>query len=212
MSITFQNQKNGEKADCITQHRSPNPNSICPVQAWAALIHRILQYPDASEDLTVNTVLIQGKRQRITSDQTRRFIHSHVRLIGEEALGIRADDVGTHSLCSSCTMLLYLANIRTSSIMLIGRWKSDAFMLYLRKQVKEFTQEVVQQMTNQPDPFFTIPNLDTEGIPGQLLSDRDDPRTPHPESLSSFPRFHGQNSTETTNMNHTGNTNFHVWG
>ena len=134
ISITFDDQKNGEKDACITQHRAFNGTNLCPVEAWAALVKRILAYPNSSEDTTVNTFQTKGKLKQISSTQTKNFITSHVKSIGERKLDIYVKTVGTHSLRSSCAMLLYLSNVRTSTIMLLGRWKSDAFLLYLQQQ------------------------------------------------------------------------------
>jgi hypothetical protein len=67
VSITFENQKNGEKDACITQHRTPNNKPLCPVRAWAQIINRIRQYPKTNDNTTVNTFLNQNKLVRITS-------------------------------------------------------------------------------------------------------------------------------------------------
>ena len=50
-------------------------------------------------------------------------------------LGFTGDDVGNHSIRSSLAMTLYLAKRSVSTIMLIGCWSSDAFLLYVRRQV-----------------------------------------------------------------------------
>ena len=44
-------------------------------------------------------------------------------------------------------MAMYMANVPVYTIMLIGRWCSNAFLVYLRKQVKEFTAGVSRLMT-----------------------------------------------------------------
>ena len=124
ISITFEDQKNGEKDACITQHRAVHNKDLCPVRAWAALVKRILKYPGTSSNTPVNTFYTNGKLKQTSSHQTKRFITSHVQSIGEVKLGIDVKTVGTHSLRSSCAMLLYLSNIRTSTIMLLGRWKA----------------------------------------------------------------------------------------
>ena len=121
--------------------------------------------------------------------------------------------VGTHSLCSSCAMLLYLSNICTSTIMLLGRWKSDAFLLYLWRQVKEFTQEVTKQMGAQPDVFFTIPKDQSLDSKSHNIADNNDPRSRHPESTASSSHFNGLSSTiSTANINPLHPPALHVWG
>jgi len=49
-------------------------------------------------------------------------------VIGEEELGIKAMDMGTHSIRSGATMAMYLAGVPVFTIMLVGRWSSDAFL------------------------------------------------------------------------------------
>ena len=43
-------------------------------------------------------------------------------------------------------MLLKLANIDVFMIQIIGRWKSDAFMRYIRKQIQEFTSGITDNI------------------------------------------------------------------
>jgi hypothetical protein len=209
VSITFENQKNGEKDACITQHRTANDKILCPVRSWALIIKRINQYPKTNENTTVNTFMAKNKLVRITSTQTRNLIRSHVQSIGPHRLGVDVKTVGTHSLRSSCAMLLYLSNVRTSTIMLVGRWKSDAFLLYLRRQVKEFTAGVSQQMVAQPDMFFSIPSEPMDDLPSSQKAEWDDPMTSNINSIASSSRFNGLSSNNNTTKIHT--PAFHVW-
>ncbi len=43
-------------------------------------------------------------------------------------------------------MAMYLGERPIFMIMLIGRWSSDAFLRYIRKQVMEFSQNVAKMM------------------------------------------------------------------
>ena len=43
-------------------------------------------------------------------------------------------------------MEMYLAGVPVYTIMLIGRWSSDAFLRYIRKQVEQFSKHVAKQM------------------------------------------------------------------
>ena len=62
------------------------------------------------------------------------------------ALGINPEEVGLHSLRSSAAMAMYLNGVPICTIMLIGRWSSDAFLRYIRPQVMEFGMDVSQRM------------------------------------------------------------------
>jgi len=41
--------------------------------------------------------------------------------------------------------------------MLQGRWKSDAFLLYIRPQVAAFSKGLSEAITHEANNFFTVP-------------------------------------------------------
>ena len=53
-------------------------------------------------------------------------------------------------------MMMDLAKDPTYTIMLIGRWSSDVFLAYIKKQVKEFRKGASYRMI-QHNTFFSIP-------------------------------------------------------
>jgi len=55
-------------------------------------------------------------------------------------------------------MAMYLARVPVFTIMLIGRWSSDAFLHYIRCQVQEFSSGVASMMIVSQD-FFMIPDF-----------------------------------------------------
>ena len=76
-------------------------------------------------------------------------------------LGFTGKDIGTHSIRSSLAMELYLAKRPVCTIMFIGRWCSDEFLLYARRQVQEFSAGVSADMIQQ-DQFYTILDIPKE--------------------------------------------------
>jgi hypothetical protein len=76
--------------------------------------------------------------------------------LGPNNLGFTEKQIGLHSARSSAAMAMYLAGIPVCTIMLLGRWSSDAFLRYIRKQVKEFSAGVSKKMILNAN-FFTIP-------------------------------------------------------
>lgn len=71
--------------------------------------------------------------------------------------GFSISQIGCHSLRSGSAMAMYLAHVPDTTIQLIGRWKSAAFMRYIREQVDCFTSNISAQMIST-DSFFTIPD------------------------------------------------------
>ena len=76
--------------------------------------------------------------------------------VGEEELGFGSHEIGTHSIRSGGAMAMYLAKLNESQIQIIGRWKSNAFMRYIRKQVEQFTSGVTARMLSAEN-FTHIP-------------------------------------------------------
>ena len=54
-------------------------------------------------------------------------------------------------------MALHLADVFPLTIMMIGRWRSKAFLLYIRKQVQKFSEGLSDRML-QTEDFFTTPD------------------------------------------------------
>ena len=65
---------------------------------------------------------------------------------GEAKLGFKTDDIGTHSIRSGAAMQMFLGECPVYVIMMIGRWSSDAFLKYIRKQVEQFSHNVSRRM------------------------------------------------------------------
>jgi hypothetical protein len=93
----------------------------------------------------------------------------------EIRLGIKKEDVGTHLIRLGAAMAMYLGECPVFMIMLIGRWSSNAFLCYIRKQVMEFSQTVAKRMLSCQN-FRHISDAHTQVSP-------DDPRIRnHPEN------------------------------
>ena len=82
--------------------------------------------------------------------------------------------------------------------MLLGRWCSNAFLLYIRRQVQEFSAGVSADMVSQ-DTFFTILDLD--------ISDDADPRTRNCQSFASTISLNGPKAA----IEHSKRPAMHVW-
>jgi len=60
-----------------------------------------------------------------------------VKAIGKEKIGFTAKEVGTHSIRASFATLLYLRKVDPILIQIGGRWKSKAFLKYIRRDTTE---------------------------------------------------------------------------
>jgi hypothetical protein len=159
VSITFEQQKRETKGDIITQHRSNDP-ILCPVKIWSKIIRRLNSYKSSDPNTTVNTYFHKDSTtHKFTGQELLKRIRIAAETIGSDKLGFPPEQLGLHSARSGAAMAMYLAGVPVFTIMLLGRWSSDAFLRYIRKQVKEFSAGVSQMMIRQ-DNFYTIQNKD----------------------------------------------------
>ena len=145
VSITFENQKKDERFDRVTQHSSGD-KTMNPVRQWAAIVKRIRSYPGADDNTPVSAVWRNNRIEHITSQDIIGAIDIAAESIGYENLGVQKGDFGTHSIRSGGAMAMALDGVPVFQIMMIGRWSSDAFLKYIRKQVDQFTHNISKRM------------------------------------------------------------------
>ena len=145
VSITFEWQKKDERNDTVTQMATLHI-LLCPVRAWAAVVKRIRSYPGATDETKVSAYWKDSQINHLTSKNMSDALRDAVSAIGEESLGFKASQVGCHSIRSGAAMAMYLGECPVYTIMMIGRWSSDAFLRYIRKQVEQFSHNVSKRM------------------------------------------------------------------
>jgi hypothetical protein len=199
LSITFEFQKTDIRHETVHQHAT-NLSVLCPVKAWASVIQRILSYPGCTADSLVSTVLTNDRRCLITSSFLAAQLQAAAKRIGPDVLGFSHLDIGTHSIRSGAAMAMYLASVPVFTIMLIGRWSSDAFLRYIRRQVLQFSAGVSTRMVSpHAQNFFTLPDFADEHPRTRLhrtnfqspqhTGPRQKPSTPDHVFESLLPRF-----------------------
>ena len=107
---------------------------------------------------------INGKLTHVTSTNVISALQDAVEAIGEDRLGIKKEEVGTHSIISGVAMAMYVGECPFYMIMLIGRWSSDAFSWYICKQVMEFSQNVAKKMLTLQN-YRHIPEINKRILP-----------------------------------------------
>ena len=157
ISITFEDQKNREKNQTINLHKSKD-NLLCPVRAWAKVVRRIRSYKGSSRDSPVNSFQLNDKPVRITNANITQALRSTVDIMKDNYnLGFSSAEVGTHSIRLGGAMAMCLAKLDVYMVKIIGRWKSDAFMKYIRKQIQQFTSGISDKMVSM-EHFTHVPN------------------------------------------------------
>jgi hypothetical protein len=128
MKKVFESQKTEKKNQRVFHHRTNHP-TLCPIKILASTIKRILKIPGFLLASTVNTVLLNdGSIQLLSNNYLITKLRLAVSIIGQEEL---PTEIGLHSLCSGAAMTMFLAGISVTTIKLIVRWASEAFMYYI---------------------------------------------------------------------------------
>ena len=142
VSITFEEHKRGSKGDTITHHRTKD-SVLCPVKVWAKIVSRILSYESSGPDTLVNMFRLNtGVMHKFSGKDLLMHLQRAAASLGSDSLGYTPDQIGLHSARSGAAMAMYLAGVPVFTIMLLGRWSSDAFLRYIRKEVQEFISEL----------------------------------------------------------------------
>ena len=134
--ITFRSQKNDDNGQEVVLKRSNN--LLCGVEAWCKLVTRIRSYSGTTSSTTVNTYKVGSQFGRITSKQVVAMLRSAVTEVGPDSIGVPLARVGTHSVRTTFALLMSLNGAQDSLIRKKGRWRSDAYLLYIRGYADAF--------------------------------------------------------------------------
>jgi hypothetical protein len=156
VTVTFVNQKNGKKMDSRTQRRTRD-RELCPVLQCGNQVQRILRtLPSATGTTTINTIAYKGKPGLITNTHVLELLRTTCSSFGGKAtFGFDSHEIGNKSIRSGAAMALFINDISTAKIMILGRWSSDAFLAYIRPQVLEWTNNMSREMISV-DSFFDV--------------------------------------------------------
>ena len=100
--------------------------------------------------------MIDGKLIDFTQYDLLYSFLSNATSIGEDKLGFKPEDIGTHSNRCAAAMAMFMDDTPVYMIMLMGWWSSDAFLKYIRRQVLEFSKGVLIRMIRN-NIIFTVP-------------------------------------------------------
>ena len=155
IQITFVSQKTEVKYQSIIQHKSSF--NLCPVKSWALLKQRILSYNNTSIKSKVNTFSLNNRLVEITSEEVRRHLRKHILFIDPLQNHYKINKIGTHSIRTSFANILHSVGIDKVTVMMIGRWASDAYMRYIRYNLADFSKHISTRMVKSENLFYDIP-------------------------------------------------------
>ena len=142
-TLTFNDQKNAVRGEQIS-HTATNDPRLCPCKALARIcLHLRLHHAPAKTPLYV--YYQAGKQHYATPSLiTNALRHSATDLAA--TTGIAPHLLSARSVRPGGATALLCANIDPNIIQLLGRWKSDAMLRYLRVAAQANSHPLAQQM------------------------------------------------------------------
>jgi hypothetical protein len=185
VTITFEYQKRELRNDPITQARTNHP-ILCPVKAAATVIKRLRSF-GATRDTEIYTYVDKkGKFCRLQNTISIKYLRAFIKNI-PKWYGIQEKEVGNHTWRSSSAMAMYLNEVPVFTIMLMGRWSSDAFLLYIRTSVVQFSNDVATRMIrNQTFHHIRAADREDPGTHNLQSAAANSGMGTHGRALSSF--------------------------
>ena len=144
VTLFLDTQKNSVRGESSTMEATGLTNGDPVVAAAHRYLH--LRRHNAPPETPICTYYTQAIPCSVNSRQVTALLRATATKIGFHALGFYPHEIGTHSLRSGGAMTLHLANISDSTIKIVGRWRSDAFLIYLQGQIATFTKGVAAAM------------------------------------------------------------------
>jgi hypothetical protein len=156
VTVVFIDQKNGTKMDHRTQRKTGH-RFLCPVLRFGRAVRRIvLTVPRWTPDTPLCALQVDDKTLLVTSTFTKSLLRHTCHLFGGlPTFGFLPTEIGNRSIRPGAAMSLFLMHHPKEWIMILGRWASDAFLVYIRPQVLEWTNNMSKDMIKL-DSFLDV--------------------------------------------------------
>jgi len=145
MSILFRMQKNLEANEKISNHKSGS--DLCPITSWSYVINTLQVQHGNIEKMSVNNF----KHNVIKSSDISRTIKSAIRMASTSNNQLKPANFSPHSIRCGAALAMYLNKVSVVDIMLQGQWSSDAFLLYIKREILELSSGISSRMTDTLD-------------------------------------------------------------
>ena len=144
VQIHFRMQKNLSAEDRISMHATGD--ELCPVKAWTHVVTEIGRTKRGTTGVSVNQ--FDGKGGDIRYIDIDRAVKGVMRKMQGKDSGLA---YGTHSIRCGAALAMYLNGTSVVDIMLQGRWCSDAFLLYIKREVLQRSVGISADMLKTDD-------------------------------------------------------------
>ena len=157
-TLTFTTQKNGIAGEVIGLGRSGH-NQFCPVLLIVERVIHLRHYNAPAETPLATYYDTTGKSHNISPKCISDILKLATRFLGP-TFGLSPDDISASSLRASGAMALLCAKVDSSTIRLIGRWRSNEMFRYLHTQAEPIMRGYAAKML-QFGQYHLIPGPTT---------------------------------------------------
>ena len=166
-SLVFTDQKNAVRGECIGHWATQDP-TYCPCKALARLAACLLRHGAAATTPICTYYDPHARPCSVLSTHITNSIR-HAANSVRHLTGIDPFLLSARSLRPGGATALLCANVDPTTIQLIGRWKSDAMIRYLRVNARTVQNRYAQQMLNHGAfTFVTTSDPVADPLPIQL--------------------------------------------
>jgi len=149
VTLTMDNQKNGQRGDII--HQEACHADFCPVRSAAAIVSAIMAQ---HMPLTTAISYIQPG-VHVLPVNVLHAVRRGARLAMLTNSGYNLARIGAHSLRASGAMALWLSGHSPEAIMKLGRWRTQTFLTYIHAQIAATTTGTSTRM-RRPVAFHNV--------------------------------------------------------
>jgi len=165
-SLQFSDQKNAVKGEQIG-HRATNDATWCPTKALGRLVLHLRRHKAAPSTPIFHHYNTHDKQwYKVTSTFITNALR-HAATSVQDTTGIDPALISARSLRPGGATALLCAGIDKDAIQLLGRWKSDAMLRYLRIQAASLQFNYAQQMLDAGAYTFHPQVLADDGLPNE---------------------------------------------
>jgi hypothetical protein len=156
-TMIISNQKNGIRGDQL--HHEANGSDLCPVRALAHRVHHILSNGGTETSVLSTYFDENGDIAFLRGDDIVKGVRLAVIALDLPKAGIKAEQVGSHSLRAGGAMAMKLNGSDRDTIRKFGRWNSDTFLMYIHNQIAHLSAGVSKLMARFV-PFRNISGIE----------------------------------------------------
>jgi hypothetical protein len=165
-SLTFDDQKNAVRGERITHSVTQDP-ILCPCKALLRISAHLRQHSAPPETPIYTYYTTAGAPLAITPEHIRDGLRAAANDLSH-LTGLDPGSLSARSLRPGGATALLCAGIETDVIKLVGRWKSDAMMTYLRVSTLAHSHNLAQSMlTHGGYTFAPDATLDGQPVPNE---------------------------------------------